>query len=241
VATFFSVTAYNPLIVVAVLKAMAVAPPSIARATPRIPPPQPRQFLLRTTGASKPTNSPTPAARFVAINHPAKTQPEVTAIRHVRFAPLQDVSAAPLEKESSSVLEESMNDPVVAQLRNERSQEVQRGMRSVMVGVLIEREAKYDDAPGSESVKPLGSVAIGTHQDANPSMSFIQLEALSLTPSGGIFDLWFSVRLIVLRMTSILTHVLGSSLGRMESFLHFTESHLGFLRIIVFGFGAGGC
>ena len=82
-----------------------------------------------------------------------------------------------------------MNDPVVAQLRNERSQEVQRGIRSVMAGVLIEREAMYDDAPGSESVKPLGSVAIGTHQDANPSMSFTQLEALSLTPPGGIFDL----------------------------------------------------
>jgi hypothetical protein len=30
VATFFSVTGYNPLIVVAVLKAMAAAPPSIA-------------------------------------------------------------------------------------------------------------------------------------------------------------------------------------------------------------------
>jgi hypothetical protein len=189
VATFFSVTAYNPLIVVAVLKAMAVAPPIIARATPQTPPLQPQPFLPRTTGASKPTNCPTPAARFVAINHPAKTQPEVTATRRVKFAPLQDVSAAPLEKESSSVLEESMNDPVVAQLRNERSQEVQRGIRSVMAGVLIEREAMYDDAPGSESVKPLGSVAIGTHQDANPSMSFTQLEALSLTPPGGIFDL----------------------------------------------------
>ena len=34
VATFFSVTAYHPLIVVAVLKVMAVAPPSIARTTP---------------------------------------------------------------------------------------------------------------------------------------------------------------------------------------------------------------
>ncbi|KAF8539494.1 hypothetical protein BDD12DRAFT_882271 [Trichophaea hybrida] len=41
-----------------------------------------------------------------------------------------------------------------------------------------------DDAPGLESVKLLGSVAIDIHQDTNPSMSFTQLEALSLTPPG---------------------------------------------------------
>ena len=59
-------------------------------------------------------------------------------------------------------------------------------MRSVMVGVLIECEAIY---PGSESVEPLESVAIGTHQDANPSISFIQIEALHLTVPEGTFDL----------------------------------------------------
>jgi hypothetical protein len=182
VATFFSVTAYNPLIVVAVLKAIAAAPPSIARATPQTPPPQPQTFLPRTPGASKPTNSPTPAPRFVAINHPAKTQPKVTATRHVtakkqpkvtaprhvKCAPLQNVSDAPLEKKLSSLLEESMNDPVAAQIRNERAQiveavvverkaktraEVQREMRSVLAGMLGECEAMNDDSSGSESVE----------------------------------------------------------------------------------------
>ena len=64
--------------------------------------------------------------------------------------------------------------------------EVQQAMRLVMEGVLIEHEAMY---LGSESVELLESVAIGMHHDANPNMSFAQLEALCLTPLGGIFDL----------------------------------------------------
>jgi hypothetical protein len=147
---------------------------------------------------------------FVAINHPVKTQPEVTATRRitaktqpevtatrcvtaktkpkvtatrrvtakkqltvtatrrVKFAPLQDVSAALLEKKSSSLLEESMNDPVAVQIRNKRVQiveavvvqwkvktwaEVQREMRSVLVGMLGESEAMNNDSSGSESVE----------------------------------------------------------------------------------------
>jgi hypothetical protein len=83
VGIFFTVTAYNPPIVVAVLKAMAAAPPKIARAPPQTPPPQPQPFLPRTPGASRPNYSPTPASRFIALKHPAKTQPKVTAIRQV--------------------------------------------------------------------------------------------------------------------------------------------------------------
>ena len=60
-------------------------------------------------------------------------------------------------------------------------------MKSVMAGVLIVGEAIYDDVP--ESVKPLKSVAFGMYKNANPSMSFTQLEVLCLTLLEGIFDL----------------------------------------------------
>ncbi|KAF8539341.1 hypothetical protein BDD12DRAFT_838511 [Trichophaea hybrida] len=178
VATFFSITAYNPLIVVAVLKAMAAVPPSIARATPPppppspSPPPQPRPSPPRTPGASEPDESPTPDPRFIAINHSAMTQPEVTATHHVECTSLQDESAASLEKESSPVLEESMS-ARVARMAKETAQIVEATSRAV-VELQQQREARSRMAEVS--------VAIITHQDVNSSMSFTQLEASRLTP-----------------------------------------------------------
>jgi hypothetical protein len=52
----------------------------------------------------------------------ATKQPAVTADQCLKIASLHDVSAVLLDKESSSVLEESINDLAVAQMRNQRSQ-----------------------------------------------------------------------------------------------------------------------
>jgi hypothetical protein len=121
------------------------------------------------------TNPMVTATRCVT----AKKQQMVTATRRVKCALLQDVSAAPLEHESSSVLEKSMNDPVAAQIRNKRAQiveavvveqnaktsvEVQREMRSVLAAMLAEREAMNDDSLGSESVV-LESAIMGKYFD----------------------------------------------------------------------------
>ena len=102
-----------------------------------------------------------------------------------------------------------MNDPVVTQLRNERSQiveaashvveewkakmraELEQEMRSVMARVLVDRKAMCDDTLGSESIEESSeSVAISMLQDVKPTMSLTQLKVSCLTPPwGGIFDL----------------------------------------------------
>jgi hypothetical protein len=90
----------------------------------------------------------------------------------------------------------------------------------------------YENGQGSESVELLELVAIGGHQDTNPSMGFIQLEALYLTPPGGIVDLCCSVCPIVLRMTSILSNLFASCLGQVDLFFAFYR--VGFCHIWVF-------
>jgi hypothetical protein len=199
VATFFSVTAYNPLIVVAVLKVMAVAPPSIARAT-QPPPPPPLPSLPRTPGASEPAESPTSAPRFVAINHLPITQPEVTATHHVKCTSLRAESPAWLDKamneaaariraKIAKLREEKLVDSSVSVGVEESSVSVGVEESQAVVELQLQRETRSEEEAmcdiSSVSVgveEPSESVAIGTHQDVNAIMSFTQLEASRLTP-----------------------------------------------------------
>jgi hypothetical protein len=62
----------------------------------------------------------------------------MTATCPVKFTSLQDVTAVLLEKELSSVLGESRNNPVVAQIRNERAHIIQAVMVKQQVKMWVE-------------------------------------------------------------------------------------------------------